>query len=148
MRAHRQRQALVRMRKPSTTIERRGANRRFAAFVVGLLALLINMAAGTVAAQQRHDRADPIAQLTADLAILCATDGTAVADTHHRGDGGTSAPHCQSCLPFFASALAPRELALGPLPNMAASNEPLTYTAPAPRRARPASIGARGPPAA
>jgi hypothetical protein len=130
------------------TISQRGAGRRLAAFVVGVLALFINIAAGTVAAQQRHEAADPLVQLTADLAILCASDGTAVVDTHHRGDGGAAFPHCQSCLPFFASALAPRELALGAIAYAEAAAEVLTYLAPAPARPRPASIGARGPPLA
>lgn len=134
--------------KPFTTIERRGAGRRLVALVVGLLALCINIAAGAVAAQHRHAGADPLAQLTADLAVLCAQDGATLVDSHHSGGGGAAVPHCQSCLPFFASALAPPLLCLEPLAYAVMSAEVPVSAPPLPARLRAASIGARGPPTA
>ena len=151
MRAFHQRQVLVRKRRSSTIFERKGANRRLLSLVVGLLALLINIAAGTVAAQQRHGDAagDPLAQLAADLAILCESDGIARLPVHHGGGGPAALPHCQSCLPFFSTALAPPGLTLGPRLVFARAGALAPVIEEAPRLALPASsIGARGPPAA
>lgn len=102
-------------RKRNATLQfsSRGKCLRVAAFAVGVVALLINLTLGGLAAHHHHGDKQQLARLLADLAILCAPDvGTqqAVAqavDSEPREQVPLALPHCQSCLPFFAVALLP-----------------------------------------
>lgn len=103
-----------------------------AAFAVGVLALLINLTVGALAAQHHHGDKDRLARLLADLAILCAPEvGTQQAaaqavDSEPREQVPMALPHCQSCLPFFAVALLPSPPQAGAPIFHAAAHRPLS----------------------